>query len=289
MLPLGVDHVVKLHHADELASHIVDSHAVEVLAFEGDHRSGGVRIDAGQLGDSLFNAIGDIQNHRDNSLRQVSIVGVDDEISTVGRAHAEANGVDAEGDGLALTAHDGTFGLVDGGPSGGNKFTFAVDGDQPSTTEAASAVAVAEAVATGAEPVTILLFTIFATVHAHRIFTSILFERNSSPHGLTRHVNRLIEGSSNPSTSSSGVDGLFGKEFTGLVVEALTIDTEGVVVVGSLILCTNEVLSRNDSHTHSSTSISGSRQTDTHLTAVSSIGTNALAFFTIVVVEVGGL
>ena len=246
------------------------------------------------MGDSLFYAIGDIQNHGDNSLRHVSIVGVDDEISTVGRAHAEADGIDAEGDGLALTAHDGTFGLVDGGPSGGNKFTFAVDGDQPSTSKTItstrrSRIAVAEAVAIGAEPVTILLFTIVTTVHAHRILASILFERNSSPHGLTSHVNRLIEGSSNPSTSSSGVDGLFGEEFTGLVVEALTIDTEGVVVVGSLILCTNEVLSGNDSHTHSSTSISGSRQTDTHLTAVSSIGTNALAFFTIVIVEVGGL
>ena len=74
-----------------------------------------------------------------------------------------------------------------------------------------------------------------------------------------------------------------------MVVEALTIDTEDVVVVSGLILRTNKILSGNDLHTHGSASVGGSGQTDTHLTGVSSVRADALAFFTIVVEEVSSL
>ena len=263
----GVDHFVQLHNADELTSHIVDGQAVEVLAFEGDLRSGGVRIDASQLSGSLFHTISDGEDDRNQNLRQVLIVGVDDKFGAISRAHRQTNGVQSESNGLALAAHDGTFGLVDGGPSGGNEFTFTVGVDHPSTAEVASAVAVAEAVAVGAEPVAIGLFTVFAAIHSHRILTSGLFQSNSNPHGLTSHIDRLVERSGDPIRSNGGVHSLLGEEFTRLVVKALTVDAERIIVIRGRV-SVNIELGRGNSHTHSSTSVCGSRQANTELTRV---------------------
>ena len=175
---------------------------------------------------------------------------------------------EAEVDDIAGTAQDGAFGLVDGGPSGGDERTFAVDGEQPSASETITtarrcSIAVAEAVAVGAEPVTILFLAIVTTVHGQRVFASGLFELNSSPHGLTGHVDRFVEGGGDPFTGNGRVNGLLGEKFTGLIVETLTVDTEGVVVVGSLIVGANEILGRDNLHTHGSASVGSGGQTDT--------------------------
>ena len=96
----------------------------------------------------------------------------------------------------------------------------------------------------------------------------LLVETHVAGHGLTGQVNRIIESSGDPLQGGRGVDSLFGEEFTGLVVKALTIDTEHVVVVSGGIAIDIE-LGGGNLHTHGGASVSSGGQTDTELTAVS--------------------
>ena len=94
-----VDHVAELHHAHQLTGHVVDGHAVEVLAFEGDLRSGGVMLNAGKLVGRLLNAINThFQSDRNVEFRIFNIVGGNEQVGMIFFSVAHANGVECEGD-----------------------------------------------------------------------------------------------------------------------------------------------------------------------------------------------
>ena len=70
-----------------------------------------------------------------------------------------------------------------------------------------------------------------AVIHVQRILSSSLEQLNRGPDFLTSQIDSVIEVNADPRAHRGGVDGLFSKQFTGLVVDSLAIETEGIVTI----------------------------------------------------------